>query len=346
VIGGRVASIAELPSLAFIRGKNLEGPFSCTGAMIAPRVVLTAGHCVEKPFEFAANPPSSYRVLTGTASNAPRPSNVSRVSRAIFFPNFETSKPQTDAGLLVLSAPVAAPALAIAKPSDPGLLAPGTAISIAGWGLTSPGAEEVPDLLHTGELAVQSVTYCRRHVRDPGALPRYTPASQLCALDRPRHRVSGCFGDSGGPAIAHRRDGTPVEVGIIVGGGPECSRSLPNIYTRVDRISSWVSAWVAAAERGAKPPVGPQPSPPFLSFAEAKRIVVGRLTRHLGPRFRRGTERQTHCARLAWERVRCTVAWRRGSTRHRASLTAYLVVRDDTVQRRTRGQAGDHPARP
>ncbi len=177
VIGGRVASIAELPSLAFIRGKNLEGPFSCTGAMIAPRVVLTAGHCVEKPFEFAANPPSSYRVLTGTASNAPRPSNISRVSRAIFFPNFETSKPQTDAGLLVLSAPVAAPALAIAKPSDPGLLAAGTAISIAGWGLTSPGAEEVPDLLHTGELAVQSVTYCRRHVRDPGALPRYTPAT-------------------------------------------------------------------------------------------------------------------------------------------------------------------------
>jgi hypothetical protein len=311
--------------------------------MIAPRVVLTAGHCVEKPFEFAANPPSSYRVLTGTASNAPRPSNISRVSRAIFFPNFETSKPQTDAGLLVLSAPVAAPALAIARPSDPGLLAPGTAISIAGWGLTSPGTEEVPDLLHTGELAVQSVTYCRRHVRDPGALPRYTPASQLCALDRPRHRVSGCFGDSGGPAIAHRRDGTPVEVGIIVGGGPECSRSLPNIYTRVDRISSWISAWVASAEQGAKPPVGPEPSPPFLSFAEARRIVIGRLTLRLGPRFRRGTEQRTHCARLAWERVRCTVAWRRGARSHRASLTAYLVVHDDTVQRRARGRASDHP---
>ncbi|HEX5376769.1 MAG TPA: trypsin-like serine protease, partial [Solirubrobacterales bacterium] len=48
IIHGDVASIAEFPSLAFIAARTgKDEGFACTGTVIAPRVVLTAAHCVE-----------------------------------------------------------------------------------------------------------------------------------------------------------------------------------------------------------------------------------------------------------------------------------------------------------
>src|SRR5207344_1600253 len=114
--------------------------------------------------------------------------------------------------------------------------------------------------LQAGGLMLQSPAYCKRHATAFPNEPFYSAAGDLCALDRPDHTVSGCFGDSGGPAIARRADGTPVEVGIIVGGGPECSRTIPNLYTRVDRISAWVAGWIAAVEQGAPEPPTPTAS--------------------------------------------------------------------------------------
>ena len=47
VIGGHNASIAEYPALAYIEGVQATAGYACTGTVVAPRVILTAGHCVE-----------------------------------------------------------------------------------------------------------------------------------------------------------------------------------------------------------------------------------------------------------------------------------------------------------
>lgn len=47
VIGGHNATVAEFPSLAFIEGVQATAGYACTGTVVAPRIVLTAGHCVE-----------------------------------------------------------------------------------------------------------------------------------------------------------------------------------------------------------------------------------------------------------------------------------------------------------
>ena len=82
----------------------------------------------------------------------------------------------------------------------------------------------------------------------------------MCTTDPPDHANGGCFGDSGGPAIAQRADGSPVEIGIVSTGGPDCSTKLPNVFTRADRVSTWASEWIAATESGAPPPGPARPS--------------------------------------------------------------------------------------
>jgi hypothetical protein len=147
--------------------------------------------------------------------------------------------------------------------------------------------------------------------------------------------MSGCFGDSGGPAIARRADGTPVEVGIIVSGGPNCSRRLPNIYTSVEKISDWVAGWVAATETGAPPPPTPTASPPYLSSERAIEIGAAALRKTFHGRFIKGTNGDVDCRRLAWSRVRCKVAWRLGQKRFHGSFTVSLVVDGYAVDQET-----------
>ena len=246
-----------------------EGSFSCTGTVIAPKVVLTAGHCVESEGEFVANPASSYIVTTGVADvREVTLANESTVSHAIFYPNFESARPQIDAGLLILDAPVAAPALPMATPSKPELRKPGTPITIAVWGLPDPKSEVVPKVLRAAEgLKLQSTGFCQQHIPDlPFDFPAFTPASQSCALDTPNHTVSGCFGDSGGPAIAHRADGTPVEIGIIVKGSLRCAPTQPNVFTqgrpdfcvgrRMDRVRRTRRTKAPHSQAGATVPRG------------------------------------------------------------------------------------------
>ncbi|MGB7685441.1 MAG: serine protease [Solirubrobacterales bacterium] len=342
VVGGRAAAITEFPSLAFIAAKDGDEPFTCTGAVVAPRVVLTAGHCIEKPDEFAAQPPSIFRVVTGIADiRTATSANVSTVSEAIFYPTFETAKIQIDAGILILSAPVTAPPLAMASGADAALFKAGTPISIAGWGLTSHRAMSGSPVLQTAELALKPQGFCRRATRP--FEPFYSAVGQICALNTPDYTMSGCFGDSGGPAIARRVDGTPVEVGIIVSGGPDCSRKLPNIYTRLPKISSWVAGWIASAETGAPPPPVPKASPPYLSFELAKDLGAEILGEAFRSRFRRGTDKRASCVRLSWDRVRCRVSWRLGAKRYRGTFAidlevdGYEVIPRSKVQVRSSG---------
>lgn len=332
VVGGRSASIAELPSLAYLEGEDAIAPYACTGSVVAPRVILTAGHCVEDIESGTMVSASNLAVATGIADlRQVTKANVSLVSQALVYPGFKPSKLTGDAGLLILATPTAAPPLALAAAPDAGLLAAGTKLTIAGWGLTNPKAREGSAVLKAGETIVQDNADCKRQAQR--FYPFYSAAMQLCAIDRPSDRVSGCFGDSGGPAIATRADGTPVEVGIISTGGPGCNPHLPNVYTRVDQVNSWVAAWVAAVEAGGPAPAIkiPKAHVPLLSFERTKELAAIAFAEDFGSHFIKASEKEISCRRVGKPRVKCGVNWYQGGNDYYGTITVFYAIRKNAV---------------
>jgi len=330
IIGGDVAAIADFPSLAFIAaqtGKN-EG-FACTGTVIAPRLVLTAAHCVENLQLGGFTPAPDYQVATGrTNPRQDETGNVLQVSATHVFPGFDPGTTRGDAALLVLSSPTSAPAIPLAGTADSALYAGGAPVLLAGWGLTRANARSAPDGLHSTSNVVLNPAACKPSISR--FYPPYSPALQMCTTDPPDRANGGCFGDSGGPAIAHRADGSPVQIGIVSTGGPACSTKLPNIFTRVDRVSTWAAEWIAATELGAPPPAL-KAHLPAMSQESAQGLIGGLLSARFGQLFTKARGLRGECRRLGPARLQCQLLWRFGPKLYLGTVTAFYALQQNAV---------------
>lgn len=251
IVGGTTASSEEWPWAAFILAADRKGEgFSCTGTVVAPSLILTAGHCAEDIVTGRKTPRSQYVVVTGSSDvrdSATR--QVSKVSQVLVYPSFNRFKVHGDAALLRLATPTTAPPVALATPTDVTLLAADTPTWIAGWGLAGPLRKLTrTPVLRRAATFVQRRLYCRNHAR--AYYPFFNYSSQLCTITPPGFSIGTCHGDSGGPALAFREDGTPVQIGITSLGAADCDTSLPDIFTRVDRVYPWVAEQIAAATAG------------------------------------------------------------------------------------------------
>jgi secreted trypsin-like serine protease len=325
IIGGKSSSIAEFPSLAFIESSNGREAFACTGSVIAPRVILTAAHCADDLDHGGLVPPRSYAVLTGAANLAQAgPALVTGVRETHVFPGFDPSTAHGDAALLILERATAAPPLPIAGPADAALFGTGVPVRAAGWGLTRFDARNSPNGLRSASMVVQEAGFCGRKTKP--YYPEYSSAQQICALDRPDKRSGGCFGDSGGPAIATRPDGSPVEIGIFSIVGPGCTTKRPNVFTRTDLVAAWAAEWVAATEAGAPPPVVDNGAPlPNMPRALGEIYALFTLADHFGTRFLNATRIDGSCHRASRARFDCRVNWRAGRFAYKGSVNPFYT---------------------
>jgi secreted trypsin-like serine protease len=332
IVGGDPASITDYPWLAFVEAETgPEEGFQCTGTVVAPRVVLTAGHCVQDIESGRLTPAADFAVATGVGDlTTVQASDVSRVTQALVYPAFQPSLLRNDAGLLVLATPTTAPPIALATAANSSLYGPGTPLTVAGWGLTDANAKNITGVLRSAASVVQSTSYCDKKVAK--YYPFFTPATQLCAIDPPAFASGTCHGDSGGPALA-REAGVPVQVGITSLGEAKCATKLPDVFTRVDKIDSWVAAWVAAVETGAPPPTVevPKAKLPALTISRARSFVFRGLTEDFGFRYRGGTEKEASCARQGRTRVKCGVSWFQGGNDYFGTITVFYVLGRESV---------------
>lgn len=323
IVGGETGSIESSPWLAYVAYQGPVDEFSCGATVVGPRLVLTAAHCALTSTGRVASA-SNFAVLTGVSDlRKASPERISRVSQVLIFPEYDPARIVNDAALLVLASPVDAPPLPLATPADAALFAGGTPVAIAGWGLTSVSPPRLPAVLRQAQSVVRDSAACRRALKQ--VLLPYAPASQICV----KSSASLCNGDSGGPAVATRPDGTAVVVGIAsLKASIECSPETPQVLARADRVSGWVSAWIAAIESGgpAPPIVVPTVKLPPVTRGEAELVAAIGLEADFGPRIVGGRGHEIACRRLAREKVKCRVQWLHRRHLYRGAITVYTAL--------------------
>lgn len=232
--GGKVAGEGQFPWMAWLTINTPEGELgSCSATIIAPTVVLTAGHCSAEPGG-AANPASWYTVTTGSVN---RTAGVKTgVVRVIPYPGYTGQNiflgSGRDAGLLFLSKPVAAPAIPLAQ--DQSLAKAGSEAFVAGWGLTAPNGVEPSELLRWTNTTIRCV----------GSAACEDPSISATEIEIASNELKGtCPGDSGGPLWRETAAG-PVEVGLTSRGPSNaCNSSVEN---NVATIRPWIEEQLGA----------------------------------------------------------------------------------------------------
>jgi secreted trypsin-like serine protease len=264
IIGGTAAQTGAFPSLAYVVDFQGQLAYQCTGTVIAPSLVLTAGHCAENMQTGTPFSPSGFRVVTGAVDPLQAGEPVSTVLGVILYPELERKVDNGDVALLVLSTPTSAPPIALANPGQAKRLVAGTQATIVGWGKTAYEQSSLTEQLQSASTVVQARKWCRRDA------PPFFVRSEICTITPPSYASGVCQGDSGGPLIATGPGGTPIEVGVADHVYGHCSTRHPSVFASVGSIYSWAQTWIAAYKRPTAPPAppttlptgpGPQPAP-------------------------------------------------------------------------------------
>jgi len=167
----------------------------CSGALIAPRIVLTAAHCVQ--------PGAEYKLVEVGADRQPQLQDVKSVAVHPGF-NMEAMlahRATADVALLQLEVPPKGKIpTAIGVPQAP--LAAGSAFTISGIGVTIRGQGNSGGSIRTADLIAAG---------RPGTL-------QIRLVDPltqgTRSGLGACTGDSGGPVFENQQNG-PAIIGLI-----------------------------------------------------------------------------------------------------------------------------------
>lgn len=247
IVGGGSATQGQWASVAYVTVNTGSGTDWCTGTVVAPNVVLTAGHCVVDLNTLDLWPASAFQVTTGSVTLGQ--GQTSAVTQSALDPawlNYSGpvgENPDHDVALLQLATPTSAPTMTLATSANANLYAVGTAAAIAGWGMTVSGDGYPPDTLQYGYTVVQDQTYCANWASNLNA--EFDASDQICGVYAPYYSDGTCQGDSGGPMVANN-NGALVEIGVTSWSSANCDTSKPDFFANVASLSGWLDPEIQA----------------------------------------------------------------------------------------------------
>ncbi|MDO8210906.1 trypsin-like serine protease [Conexibacter sp. CPCC 206217] len=337
VVGGTQAQPGVLSSIVFVTSQtSADSAMACGGTVIAPTVVLTAAHCVVDARTGSPRPARGIAVTSGRLVTAQAGSGQDLgATRVLVDPLFDPATIRNDAALIFLTAPAAVAPMPLLSAGEAALAAPGTRVAFAGWGATIGSSDQPsPQLLSTTTTLLED-TACGRLLGDD-----FDPAVTLCAVDAGSFASSTCHGDSGGPLLLRRADGSWVQAGITSWGSLGCDPRVPQAFTRVSAVGGWIAEGVAAAP--AIPPTVSSAATPARDTVVAGGGAVGGRGSSVAiaaARYR-GSTRQHRAIALrvaaggrrvaAVEfgyRARCGRSWRAGTFRSAAGTRLPIATR-------------------
>src|SRR4051794_36386410 len=239
IVGGSDAAAGEYPSVAEI---TFGQSFLCTGTLIAPDYVLTAGHCGSLTGAAVA-PPAAWPaplIDVRIGSNKPGQGELVPVAQAIVEPQYLATTGY-DVTLLKLSRNSTKPPTHVVGAGGASLWAPSTLEEIVGFGTTSEGGD-TPATLQKAKVPGTTDATCA------GAYDDFDAATMLCA-GYPQGGTDTCQGDSGGPLFGRDGAGALKVVGAT-SYGEGCARpGKPGVYARVggDALREWIRSVAPAA---------------------------------------------------------------------------------------------------
>jgi len=253
IIGGEQSQQGEFPYYVGMGG--------CGGTLIAPDVVLGAGHC--GGYVGTTVYVSGYENGQATYGAVP----VQVISQ-VQHPNYDTGTTKNDFYLYKLEQEVFPDSqITLSLNEDSITPTEGQELTVLGLGLLDP-AGNVADFLNDVSVSTVSNEYCSSSQVYGSA---FDSSIMFCAGDE---SADSCQGDSGGPIVVRNGD-NHILVGVVSWGYGCASPGFPGVYARVSSAIPWIKSvvcdtWNSAASfcegnnnNGSQPtpPPTPQPTP-------------------------------------------------------------------------------------
>jgi hypothetical protein len=274
VVGGHDAPAGSFGAVADVA---LGGMNVCSGTLIAPDWVMTAAHCASVTGSLSnglvptpvAYPPGAFGVTLGTVRADGAGGESHQVSQVVIDPAYGSdSGGGNDVALLRLDHASAVGPIPIAAQSERSLWLPGVLTTIAGFGTTSQDSSQTPAVMQVAQVPIVADPVCAAaYPRDTSSQVvndgAFDPSTMVCA-GYPAGGVDTCAGDSGGPLLAVRPEGTFRLVGATSFGNGCAQPGYPGVYARVAEgpIRAFVGGVVPEALAPEQPPPSTAPTTP------------------------------------------------------------------------------------
>ena len=249
VIGGTNAPAGKWPDVAAVLFKQSDGTDEqmCTGTLIAPTVVITAGHC-----DPSLDPSIGVldNVLLGTNSLArPQDGETVPVSQVIQYPNSQSS---VDVTVLVLGRAAVEAPRPIANGWAKFDITNGAAVELVGYGAIDKDGNTYIDDLQQAQSTITDFDCTMMSGCNTAARPDGEVAAGGMGIDT-------CPGDSGGPMYLLASYGTLL-AGVTSRGYDNSMYACGEggIYGRPDKIVDWIEQQTGVTvARGPEPTAAP-----------------------------------------------------------------------------------------